>query len=409
MRNSLMTSPPRAGMTLLKPYAAMYAPQTRRHWIGWSGYAARRTLKYARERIVRYSPKNVSPMSSETGRISARRPKKSPTAPKKFAMSSPIAAMGTDLGYGPPEPEQVPHLRIAQRRDDEVRLAEVDPRERRHADDRHAGGLRGADAGLRVLERDALGRVGAELRRRLEVDVRSGLRMRDVVAAHDGREAVEQARRPEGSGRELPARVRRETHRHAALEERVDEGYDARHRLDAGAVELAVDELAQLGVELGAAPRLVEVALHRQRRLRAGRAEHLALVVERELGAVARIERGLGARPRVLGVERQAVVVEDHRHGHAAAHDGGSAGAGRARTALGWMRRHGRHGPHAPAGYRHGRAAGQEGAGARVQDDRRCRHRVPADRVWRLQRPPRGGRLPRHDARLAAHPRHRGE
>jgi len=30
-RNSLMTSPPRAGMTLLKPYAAMYAPQTRRN------------------------------------------------------------------------------------------------------------------------------------------------------------------------------------------------------------------------------------------------------------------------------------------------------------------------------------------------------------------------------------------
>ena len=31
-RNSLMTSPPRAGMTLLKPYEAMYAPQMRRNW-----------------------------------------------------------------------------------------------------------------------------------------------------------------------------------------------------------------------------------------------------------------------------------------------------------------------------------------------------------------------------------------
>src|SRR3954447_15425369 len=255
-RNSLMMSPPRAGMTLLKPYAAMYAPQTRRHWIGWAGYAARRTLKYARERIVRYSPKNVSPTRSEIGRISARRPKKSPTAPKKFERSSPIAAVGTDLGYGPPEPEQVPDLRIAQRRDDEVGLAEVDPRERRHADDRHPGGLRGGDTGLRVLEPDAVGGVGAELGRRLEVDVGGGLRMRDVVAAHDGGEAVEQARRPQGAGGELAARVRREPHRHAALEERVDQGDDARHRLDAGAVELAVDELAQLGVELGAAPRL---------------------------------------------------------------------------------------------------------------------------------------------------------
>src|SRR3954451_1392394 len=135
-RNSLMTSPPRAGITLLKPYAAMYAPQTRRNAIGSPGYAARRTLKYARERIVRYSPKNVSPIRSGIGRISARRPKKSPTAPKKFERSSPIAALGTALGYGPLEPEQVPDLRIAQRLDDEVGPAQVDAGERRHADHR---------------------------------------------------------------------------------------------------------------------------------------------------------------------------------------------------------------------------------------------------------------------------------
>src|SRR3954468_16098061 len=135
-----MTSPPRAGMTLLKPYAAMYAPQTRRHWIGWSGDAARRTVKYARERIVRYSPKNVSPTRSEIGRISARRPKKSPTAPKKFERSSPIAAAGTALAYGPLDPEQGPNGRIAQRRDDEVRRAELDAGERRHADHGHPGG-----------------------------------------------------------------------------------------------------------------------------------------------------------------------------------------------------------------------------------------------------------------------------
>ena len=28
-----MMSPPRAGTTLLNPYAAMYAPQMRRHWM----------------------------------------------------------------------------------------------------------------------------------------------------------------------------------------------------------------------------------------------------------------------------------------------------------------------------------------------------------------------------------------
>src|SRR4051794_41942261 len=102
-RNSLMTSPPRAGMTLLNPYAAMYAPQMRRNAIGSSGYAARSTLKYARERIVRYSPKNVSPIRSGTGRISARRAEKSPAGPEKVAMSSPMGAAGTRPGGGAPE------------------------------------------------------------------------------------------------------------------------------------------------------------------------------------------------------------------------------------------------------------------------------------------------------------------
>src|SRR3954453_804092 len=140
----------------------MYAPQMRRNAIGSSGYAARSTLKYARERIVRDSPKNVSPIRSGTGRISARRPKKSPTAPKKFAMSSPMAAAGTRLGYGPLEPEQVPYARVAQRRRDEVRGVERDAGERRHADHGHPGGAGGGDSGLRVLERDARLRLRAD-------------------------------------------------------------------------------------------------------------------------------------------------------------------------------------------------------------------------------------------------------
>src|SRR3954452_22793077 len=99
----------------------MYAPQMRRKAICSSGYAARSTLKYARERIVRYRPKNASPTSSGIGRISARRPKKSPTAPKKFEMSSAMAAVGTRLGYGPLEAEQLPYPRVVQRRRDQVR------------------------------------------------------------------------------------------------------------------------------------------------------------------------------------------------------------------------------------------------------------------------------------------------
>src|SRR4051812_20031009 len=239
--------------------------------------------------------------------ISARRPKKSPTAPKKFERSSPIAAVGTALGYGPPEPEQVPYALVMQRPHDEMGAVGAAARDRRHADHGHAGGPRGGDAGLRVLERDALRRVGAELRRRGEIDVGRGLRALDVLGADDRREALVDARRPQRPRGELAPRVRRQAERDAAFGERVEQLDHARHRLDAGAVELVVDELAQLDAQLVAAARLAEVALHRERRLLPRRAEHLALVVEREPGAVARVQRRLGAGPRVLGVERQAV------------------------------------------------------------------------------------------------------
>src|SRR3954447_113688 len=248
-------------------------------------------------------------------------------------MSSPIAAMGTDLMYGPLEAEQVPYPRIAQRRHDEVGGVEVDPGERRHADDGHARGLRGRDPRLRVLERDARLRVGAHGLRRGDVDVGRRLRPRDVLGADHRVEAVVYAGGAQRAGGELAPGVRGEPDRDAARAQRLEQLERPGHRLDTRAVELGVNELAQLDAQLVAPARLAEVALHRQRRLRARRAEHLALVVERELGAVAGVERALGARPRVLGVEREAVVVEDHRRGHAAAHDG--AWLARAAAALG--------------------------------------------------------------------------
>src|SRR3954447_3641967 len=324
-RNSLMTSPPRAGMTLLNPYAAMYAPQIRRKAIVSPGYAARRTLKYARERIVRYRPKNVSPTMSGIGRISARRPRKSLTARMKFAMSSPIAAVGTALAYGPLEAEEAPDARVGERRHDEVGRVEVDAGERRHPDHGHARRAGGGHAGLRVLERDAVPRVGADGGGRGEVDVGRGLGVLDVLGADDRVEAVVDPGGAQRARGELPAGVRREADRDRPLAQGREQLERARHRLDPRAVELGVDELAQLDAQLVAAAGLAEVALHRERRLHARRAEHLALVVERELGAVAGVERALGARPCVLRVEGQAVVVEDHRRGHAAAHDGASA------------------------------------------------------------------------------------
>src|SRR3954451_5411844 len=194
----------------------MYAPQTRRNGIVSSGYAARRTLKYARERIVRYSPKNVSPISSGTGRISARRPKKSTTAPKKFAMSSPIAALGTPLMYGPLELQQVPDARIAQRWHDEVGGVQADAGERRHADDGHARGLRRRDPRLRVLEGDARRGGGADVGGRGEVHVGCGLRPLDVLGAHDRVEVVVDAGGAERAGGELAPGVRGQADRDPA-------------------------------------------------------------------------------------------------------------------------------------------------------------------------------------------------
>src|SRR5438105_9330347 len=77
-----MTSPPRMGTTLLNPTAAQYAPQMRSHLMCTPGYAARRQLKYARERSVRFSPKNSSPSSSVHQCTAARSEKNWPTASK---------------------------------------------------------------------------------------------------------------------------------------------------------------------------------------------------------------------------------------------------------------------------------------------------------------------------------------
>src|SRR4051812_3868173 len=105
-------------------------------------------------------------------------------------MSSPMTPMGTDLGYGSLEAEQVPYARIAERRNDEVRGVEVDAGERRHADDGHPGGARGGDAGLGVLERNARAGVFADPGGCLEIDVGRRLGPRDVLGAHDGVEVL---------------------------------------------------------------------------------------------------------------------------------------------------------------------------------------------------------------------------
>src|SRR3954466_1527689 len=80
VRKIRTTSPPRAGMTALKPYPAKYAPQMRRNSILDSGYAARRMWNEARARSVRYSVKQARARSSAGHDTAARFEAKSPTA-----------------------------------------------------------------------------------------------------------------------------------------------------------------------------------------------------------------------------------------------------------------------------------------------------------------------------------------
>src|ERR1700684_2382247 len=90
-----MTSPPRAGPTLLKPTAAKYAPHTRRHWKATAGYAARRLWKKPRERSVRLSPKNTRPRSSAPQCTAARSEKNFPAASRNELMLWPIEVDST--------------------------------------------------------------------------------------------------------------------------------------------------------------------------------------------------------------------------------------------------------------------------------------------------------------------------
>jgi len=75
-------------------------------------------------------------------------------------------------------------------------------------------------------------------------------------------------------------------------------------------------ELVQLVHQRLSLPRALEHRLQLDRRHRARGADQRALVLHRERPADSREERSLRARPGLLGVEQQTVVVEDHRARH---------------------------------------------------------------------------------------------
>jgi hypothetical protein len=106
-------------------------------------------------------------------------------------------------------------------------------------------------------------------------------------------------------------RVRRDAEA-APSGERLDELACPGPGLDAVA-ELAEDELVELVPERLGLARPVEEALEDPAARLGRRTEELRLLLDAEGASVPREELRLGARPQTLGVEQEAVAVEDDR------------------------------------------------------------------------------------------------
>ncbi len=202
-----------------------------------------------------------------------------------------------------PQVEQRAHHRPARRR--------LDRDQRRDRDDPAPGGLGGGHAVGRVLHGEAAGGVGAKELGREQVRLRVGLGHADVVRAHQRVEA--QA----GAGQHRihePALGR--GHQGAWQAGRLDLGQQlARARLKRHAV--VADPLGDaghqpLGDHLGrrGLGRLGQQVAHRAVQ---AAAEQLHLVRRGPVGPEPGHDGRLGLEPERLGVDEQAVHVEQHR------------------------------------------------------------------------------------------------
>src|SRR5438067_2116243 len=165
-----------------------------------------------------------------------------------------------------------------------------------------------------VLERDGGGRLDPEARADLEVRVRGGLRVLELVAG-DGRvEVVRVEPAADEHGLDEAARgVRRDPDRHATAKLR-DELERAGEWLDASS-DLLRHQHEQGLRQLRGVARPVEQALEDAPAREPPGAEERLLVVQGEGSAVPAEELGLGARPQGLAVDQQPVAIEDDRGG----------------------------------------------------------------------------------------------
>jgi hypothetical protein len=135
--------------------------------------------------------------------------------------------------------------------------------------------------------------------------------MSAAVTIRRERAVVQETRARQHALDELRLRVRRERERDAGLAERRDQLERAGARRDA-LQRLLHHELEQLVHQRLALARTREHRFELVRGHRARGADQRPLVLDRERPPEAREQLLLGARPRLLGVEQQAIVVE-HR------------------------------------------------------------------------------------------------
>ena len=167
-------------------------------------------------------------------------------------------------------------------------------------------------------------RIGAQPAARLEVDVGRGLGVLDLVAGDGDGEQVGDA----GAVRATRSRKSRgellaDRDGHPGRPQRVDEVDGARARGSTSCRASSITSAWSSAISARPSPGRPSIASSLPAATRVRRADQLALVLEREHRAVAAEQLGLGARPRLLGVEQQAVVVEDDRGGdrHAAGYE----------------------------------------------------------------------------------------
>ena len=181
----------------------------------------------------------------------------------------------------------------------------------RHLHRQHPGGQRGAHAGGRILQHQALRRGHAQPLRGQQIDIRRGLGRGHVAAGADRVEAVEQAGAAQFAQRQRTPGGGGDRARQRLTVEPVEQRDDARPVRHAGVHHLLVQAVGMREQRLGGLPAQAR-GEDRAAGLLAG-ADQFQPLRWRNLVAGRRRGAGHAVADRAFAVEHQPVHVEHHR------------------------------------------------------------------------------------------------